>query len=287
MAARATWKGSLRLSLITVPIRVFPATNPAADVSFRQIHRKCHTPIQLKKWCPHCDREVTNDEIVKGYESSKGRFVLVEKEDIARVRPESTRVVDITHVLDASAIDSIYIERAYYLAPDNKTAGAPFAVIREGLDGKAAVGRLALHGREYLVAIVPREKALMLFTLRTSGEVRKMNAIDELDFADVKVKPEEVKLARQVLNSFETEADLSRFTDNYQEALREMLETKGAAVPISEEEGKPTKVVNLMDALRQSLDSVSKAKKKPAKAVARKTARVVKHPSSKATRRAS
>jgi DNA end-binding protein Ku len=187
-----------------------------------------------------------------------------------------------------SEIDPIYIERSYYLAPDSKAAGAPFGVIREGLDGKAAVGRLALHGREYLVAVLAREKALMLFTLRTAGEVRKMDSIDELDFAAVRVKPEEVKLARQVLNSFETDADLSSFTDNYQEALRAMLEKKGAGEPIEVvEKGKPAKVANLMDALRKSLDQVSSEKKRPAKAGARKTARIVKHPSSKATRRAS
>src|SRR5262252_455023 len=92
-AGRSTWKGSIRLSLITIPIRMFPATQ-SSDVSFRQLHRKCHTPIQLRKWCPHCEEEVSADDVVKGYESSKGHFVLVEDEEIARLRPESTRVVD-------------------------------------------------------------------------------------------------------------------------------------------------------------------------------------------------
>jgi DNA end-binding protein Ku len=210
--------------------------------------------------------------------------VLVEEEEIAGIRPESTRVIEISHVVDASTVDPIYIERPYYLAPENKSAGSPFAVVREALDGKAGVGRLALHGREYLVAILPREDALLMYTLRTAGEVRQLKQIDELEYAHTKVKPEEVKLARQVLNSFETEADLSKFTDNYQQALREMLEAKGEAEPIAAEKGKPTKVVNLMDALRQSLDKVSKEKKRPARAAARKTARVVKHPSSKARR---
>ena len=147
MAVRPTWKGSLKLSLINIPIRAFPATNPSSDVSFRQIHRKCRTPIQLKKWCPHCDEEVGKNDIVKGYEAEKGRFVLVEEEEIASVRPDSSRVVDISHVMEASALDPIYIERSYYTAPDNKTAGSPFAVIREALDGKAAIGRMTQHGR--------------------------------------------------------------------------------------------------------------------------------------------
>src|SRR5262245_12819210 len=151
--ARATWKGAIRISLITIPIRVFPATNPASDVSFRQLHRRCKTPIQLKKWCPHCEEEVPAEDIVKGYESSKGQFVVVEEEEISKLRPESTRVIDIAHVVDASKIDPLLIERAYFIAPDTKVAGPSFAVLRESIGDRAVVGRLALHGREYLVAV--------------------------------------------------------------------------------------------------------------------------------------
>jgi len=276
MAARSTWKGSLKLSLISIPIRVFPATNPASDVRFRQFHRKCHTPIQMKRWCPHCEEEVGLDDIVKGYESAKGRFVMVEKEDIEKIRPESTRTVDLSHVLDASAIDPIYIERAYFMAPDNKAAGSSFAVMREALAGKAAVGRLALHGREYLVAVLPRDKEMLLYTLRTSGEVRDAGSIDELKFASAKPRADEVKLARQVLGSLETASDLSAFTDNYEEALKEMLASKRAEVVT--EGGKPasTAPVDLMDALRKSLAQVSAEKKRPARAgSARRTANVL------------
>jgi len=214
MAARSTWKGSLKLSLISIPIRVFPATNPGSDVSFRQFHRKCHTPIKMKRWCPHCEEEVGLDDIVKGYQTSKGRFVMVEKEEIEKLRPESTRTVELSHLVDASAIDPLYIERAYFLAPDNKAAGSSFAVMREALAGKAAVGRLALHGREYLAAVLPRDRELVLYTLRTSGEVRDAGSIDELKFTTARPRAEEVKLARQVLNSLETSADLSTFTDH-------------------------------------------------------------------------
>ena len=149
MAARSTWKGSLKLSLISIPIRVFPATNPSSDVKFRQFHRKCHTPIQMKRWCPHCEEEVALDDVVKGYESAKGHFVMVEKEDIEKIRPESTRTVDLSHILDESAIDPIYIERAYFIAPDNKAAGASFAVMREALE---EVGRQIADGKNVTAA---------------------------------------------------------------------------------------------------------------------------------------
>jgi DNA end-binding protein Ku len=290
MGARPTWKGSLKLSLISVPIRVFPATNSGSDVSFHQIHRKCRTRIQLKKWCPHCEEEVTAADIVKGHEAGDGKYAIVEEEEIAAVRPESTRTVDISDVLDISAIDPIYIERTYYLAPDNKAAGEPFAVIREGLEGKAAVGRLALHGREYLVAILSRGTALIMHTLRTSGEVRALDAIDEIEYADVKVRAPEVKLAKQVLASFETGADLSSFTDHYQEALKEMLSRKKAedVTEVTDgEETKPTKVVNLMDALRKSLATAGEHKRSPRTATTRTRPRVLKHSGAKSKRRAS
>jgi len=269
--ARAAWKGSLRLSLIAIPIRVFPATSAASDVSFRQLHRKCHTPIQLKKWCPHCEEEVSNEDVVRGYESSKGHFVLVEDEEIAKLRPESTRVVDLSHIIDAKAIDPIYIERSYYVTPDTKVAGAAFAVIRDALAGQAAIGRLALHGREYLVAVLPHEQALVLHTLRTAGEVRELSSVPDLTFADAKTKPEEIKLAKQVLGSLKTTRDLTAFTDHYEEALREMIARKGAGTMVTAEGEAPSKVVDLMQALRQSLASVTNEKKKPA--------RVLRHPS--------
>ncbi|MCC7008928.1 MAG: Ku protein [Acidobacteria bacterium] len=264
MAARSSWKGSLKLSLVTIPVRAYPATNPGSDVSFHQLHRKCHTRIQLKKWCPHCHEEVGKDDIVKGYESSKGQYVIVEEEEIARLRPKSSGLVDVSHVVDAAAVDPIFIERAYYLAPDGKAAGPAFAVVRAGLDGRAAIGRVALHGREYLVAVTPRESALILYTLRTAGEVRDMDDVEELSSA-AKARPEEVKLARQILDSFESTADLSTFVDNYEVALKQMLRTKGTkAVSEPEAPAKPARVVNLMDALRQSLERVSAGKKPPA-----------------------
>ncbi len=279
---RATWKGAIRISLITIPIRVFPATNAGSDVSFRQLHRRCKTPIQLKKWCPHCEEEVTAEDIVRGYESAKGQYVLVEEEEISKLRPESTRVIDIGHVVDAAKIDPLLIERAYFLAPDTKTSGPSFAVLRESMADRAAVGRLALHGREYLVAVLPRDNALVMYTLRTSGEVRSAEDIDELEFARGKVKPDEVKLARQVLQHFEQDVDLSTFTDHYQESLRAMLQAKAPDSTVAAKGGKPAgKVVDLMEALRQSLDRIGSEKSRPARVKKPARMRVVAHPAGK------
>lgn len=269
MAMRPSWKGSLRLSLITIPIKAFSATTDAADVKFHQVHRLCKTRIKMKRWCPHCDREVTRDEIVKGHERSDGDYVLVDDEDIKALRPESTRTAQISHVVAAQAIDPILVERSYFLAPGDKAAGASFAVIRDALEDQAAVGRLAMHGREYLVALLKREDALIMHTLRTSGEVRKSTGIKELEFADVKTPAAEIRLAKQVLASFESADAIESFTDNYQAALKKMIAAK-TGTTVTEDEAKPAgrggKVINLMDALRKSLDAAEHTRRrKPAK----------------------
>jgi len=273
MAARPTWKGYLKVSLVTVPVRVFPATNTTGQVRFNQLHAECQTRIQQKRWCPSCDREVDKTEIVKGFEFEKSRYVVMDDEDIAKARPESTRIINLLRFADVDTIDPMYVERPFYLAPDGKVAASAFAVLREALVGKAGIGKLALLGREYLVAVQPKENGLMMFTLRQARELRRMSAIEELDDLPETVNEDEVKLARQVIGTFAGELDLSEFTDDYQAELRRIIDAKiaGEEVVVQELET-PAKVVNLMDALRKSLEQVSAGKKKPAKAAAKPAA---------------
>ena len=277
MAARPTWKGFLKISLVNIPIRVFPATDSAATISFNQLHAECQTRIQQKRWCPHCEREVPMSEIAKGYEFEKGRYVVMDEEDLSKVRPESTRVIDLVQFTDAEAIDPIYVERPYYLAPDGQMALEAFAVMREGMKGKAGIGKLALYGREYLVAVQPKDKGMVMYTMRRSNEIRSMANIEELDSVPSKVKPEEMKLAKAVIENFDAKLNLEDYKDAYQEELQRIIDAKiaGEEVVATEEEA-PPKVVNLMDALRQSLDRVSVEKKKSAKADMEKPAKAAK-----------
>jgi DNA end-binding protein Ku len=275
MPPRPTWKGFLRVSLVTIPVKVFPATESAATLSFNQLHAECQTRIQQKRWCPHCEREVSNAELAKGYEFEKGRYVIVTEEDIQKVRVESTRVIDLVQFADAADIDPIYVDRAYYLAPDGPMAAESFAVMREGMAGKAGIGKVALYGREYLVAIRPQKKGLVMYTLHHDAEIRSIDQIEELSSVPSKVKPEEMKLARQVIATFDGELNLKEYKDEYTEGLRQIIDAKIAGEEfVAPEVQEPAKVVDLMEALRRSLDSVSTTKKKPAKAalaVARKS----------------
>jgi DNA end-binding protein Ku len=271
MAARATWKGFLKISLVNIPIKVFPATESSGSISFNQLHAECQTRIQQKKWCPHCEREVPNTEIVKGYEFEKGRYVIMSDEDLDQVRPESTRVIDLVQFADAAALDPMYVDRTYYLAPDGAMAGDAFAVMRDGMRGKIGIGKLALYGREYLVAVRPFERGIVMHTLHHAAEMRGIDAVDELNSVPATVKPEEAKLARQVIQTFEQPLNLADYKDEYRAGLQTIIDAKiaGQEVVATAAEA-PPKVVNLMDALRKSLDTVSAGKKKSAKAAVAK-----------------
>jgi len=268
VAARATWKGFLKISLVNIPIKVFPATESAGTISFNQLHGECQTRIQQKRWCPHCEREVPNSEIVKGYEFEKGHYVVLTEEDIEKVRPESTRVIDLVQFADEASIDPMFVDRAYYLAPDGGVASEAFAVMRDGMAGKVGVGKLALYGREYLVAVKPQGRGIVMYTLHHAAEIRSIDQVDELNSVPTSVKPAEMKLAQQVISTFEGPLDLASYTDEYRAGLQQIIDAKiaGQEVVAPAQEA-PAKVVNLMDALRKSLDTVSASKKKPAKAV--------------------
>jgi DNA end-binding protein Ku len=268
MAVRATWKGFLKVSLVNIPVRVFPATESAASLSFNQLHAECQTRIQQKRWCPKCDREVPQSEIAKGYEFAKGRYVVMEEEDFAKVSTPSTRVINLEQFTDESAVDPMYVDRAYYLAPDGQVAGDAYAVMREGMKGKIGIGKVALYGREYLVAIKVQQHGLVMYTLHHAAEIRTIDQIEELETVPRTVKPQEVKLAKQVVEMFDGELNLSDYKDEYKEELRKIIDARvaGEEYVAAEVEEPPTNVVDLMAALRRSLDAASAGKKKPAKA---------------------
>jgi DNA end-binding protein Ku len=277
MAVRPTWRGYLKISLVNIPIKVFPATESSATISFNQLHAVCQTRIQQKRWCPQCAREVPNTELVKGYEFEKGRYVVLTEEDVEKVRPESTRVIDLAQFSHESAIDPIYIDRAYYLAPDGAVAADAFAVMRDGMKGKVGIGKLALYGREYLVAVRPQGRGIVMYTLHHAAEIRGIETVEDLDTIPGKVKADEIKLARQIIDTFDAPLDLSTYKDEYREGLQRIIDAKiaGHEVVAPAVEA-PPKVVNLMEALRKSLDAVSATKKRPARAASATPAAVPK-----------
>jgi DNA end-binding protein Ku len=263
---RATWKGFLKISLVNVPILVFPATESSGSLSFNQLHGECQTRIQQKKWCAHCAREVPSSELVKGYEFEKGRYVVLSEEDFDKVHVDSTRVIDLKQFADETAIDPMYVDRTYYLAPGGAMAADAYAVLRAGLQGKIGIGKLALYGREYLVAVRVKGRGLVLHTLHHAAEIRSIEAIDELRSVPAAVRAEEVQLAKQVVEAFQTPLDLATYVDEYRAGLQTIIDAKIAGEEVTAPTiAAPPPVVNLVDALKRSLARIDTAKKRPVK----------------------
>jgi DNA end-binding protein Ku len=276
---RTIWNGSISFGLVNIPVGLALATAPKArssDVSFRTLHRECKTPIRQKRWCPVHDREVGPDEIVKGWEVSKGEFVIVEDADIEAIQDaDDSRAIEISRFVPLDEVDPVYFDRTYYLAPASALAQRrPYVLLLEALKdtGMAAVGRFILRGNETFCLIRPRGEALALETLFVAEDVRSQAEIEEA-VGETTVKKPELDLARQVIDSLVAEFDPDELQSTYRRDLRALLESKLEGQPIAKPEEVPlAPVIDLMEALRASVEQASKSKKKT-KEPAAKTAR--------------
>jgi DNA end-binding protein Ku len=278
---RTIWNGSLSFGLVNIPIGLALATSPkarASDVSFRQLHRECGTPIRQKRWCPLHDREVGPDEIVKGWEVAKGEFVIIEDADLEAIQlADDSRAIEITRFVPLDEVDPVYFDRTYYLAPSSTPAQRrPYVLLLEALKdtGMGAVGRFVLRGNETFCLIRPRGDALALETLFLADDVRSQAEIEEA-VGETQVKDAELDLARQVIDSLVADFDPKELKSVYRSNLRALLEAKldGKEIATPEEPEPEAPVIDLMEALRASVEQASKKQKAPAKtARPRKTA---------------
>ncbi|CAN5202409.1 Ku protein [soil metagenome] len=254
MAARPTWQGHLRLSLVTCPVALYTATSRAGDVSFNLINPKTNNRIKMVVTDPETG-PVERSSLVKGYEVEKDRFIILTDDEIKAVRLETTRTIDIERFVDATEIDRLYWNDPYFLVPDGKIAAEAFAVIRQAMveTGKIALGRVVLHTRERLLALEPRDKGIVAYSLRTKGEVRA--AADYFDdIPDAKVEKNMLAIAEKIIEQQEGDFDPSTFVDNYEEALKALIaEKEKGQKPKLAPAPKDTQVSDLMEALRSSL----------------------------------
>ncbi|HKG44160.1 MAG TPA: Ku protein [Gaiellaceae bacterium] len=262
---RTTWNGSLSFGLVTIPVGLAPATAPkarASDVTFRTLHRECKTPIKQKRWCPVHEREVTNEELVKGWEVSKGQFVIVEDADLEAIAQRDTsRAIEISRFVPLDEVDPMFFDRTYFLAPSSAEAQRrPYVLLLNAMKetGMAAIGRMVIRGNENFVLIRPKGDALVLETLFLAEDVRSQAEIDEAVEA-VDVKEPELELARQLIDSLVGEWEPSELESEYRQDLRKLLEAKLAGEEIAKPEPvADAPVVDLMEALRKSV-AASKA----------------------------
>ncbi|RZN01687.1 Ku protein [Bradyrhizobium genosp. SA-3] len=276
MAPRANWKGFLRLSLVTCPIALFPATSESEKISFNQINKKTGHRIRYLKVDAETGDEVSNEDIVKGYQVDKDRYLEVTKDEIENIALESTRTIEIDEFVPRSEIDDLYLVRPYYIVPDGKVGHDAFAVIRETIRSldKVALARVVLTNREHVIALEARDKGLVGMLLRYPYEVRDAAEYFD-DIQDVKVTKDMLDLAKHILEQKSGHFEPEKFADHYEAALAELLAKKQKGLPIAAvKRAAPGNVVNLMDALRQSLASgKGPPAARPAKAPAKKAAK--------------
>jgi len=257
MAPRANWKGYLRLSLVSCPIALFPATTEREKIRFNQINRKTGHRIKLLKVDAETGEPVDSDEIIRGYEVAKGEYIEVTDEELEAVALESTQTIEIDEFVPKSEIDDLYNVRPYYIAPDGKVGVDAFAVIRDviGAMNMVALGRVVLTSREHVIAIEQRDKGLMGTLLRYPYEVRQPTEFFS-DIPATKVTKDMLDLARHIVETKSGHFQADKFEDHYENALQELLRRKQAGEKITAPEPRqPANVINLVDALRKSLDA--------------------------------
>jgi DNA end-binding protein Ku len=257
MAPRAYWKGYLKLSLVSCPIALFPATSEREKISFHQINRKTGSRIKYRKVDAASGDEVEADDIIKGYEVGKGEYLQLDKDEIEAVAIESKRVIDIDEFVPKKEIDELYLNSPYYIVPDGEVGAQAFAVIREAIkqEGMVAIGKVVFTSREHIIALEARGRGMLGVTLRYPYEIRDEKEYFD-DIPDEKVPKDMLELASHIVETKAGHFDPAKFEDRYEEALKELLKKKqsGAAIERPKERA-PAKVINLMDALRRSVET--------------------------------
>ena len=255
MAARPSWEGHLRLSLVTCPVALWPATSEAETVRFNMINPKTNNRIRMQTIDAGTGEEVSRSELVKGFQVAKGEYVLFDKEELDAVKLESTRIIDIEKFVPRASIDRLYWDTPYHLVPSGKTGIEAYAVIRAAMakQNMVAIGRLVMSTRERICAIEIEEGGLVLTTLRTAAEVR---AIDQIALPDLpKPDPKMLQIAEKIVEQQSGDFDPSEFRDRYEDALRALIEDKRKGRPVKPQKpANDDKVVDLMAALKKSLE---------------------------------
>jgi DNA end-binding protein Ku len=257
MAPRAYWKGYLKLSLVSCPIALYPATSEREKITFHQLNKTTGNRIKYRKVDAESGDEVEAADIIKGYEVGKGEYLELAPEELEAIAIESKRVIEIDEFVPRKEIDEVYFNSPYYVVPDGEIGQQAFAVIREAVrkEGMVALGKIAFTSREHIIALEPRNKGLLGVTLRYPYEVRKQADFFD-DIEDEQVPKDMLELATHIVKTKAGHFDPAKFSDQYENALKELLERKQSGTKIEHaKEREPAKVINLMDALRRSVQS--------------------------------
>lgn len=259
---RSIWKGHIRFSLVTIPIRIYSAVDSQETIRFNQLHKEDNGAVGYDKKCKKCGKALGNEEIVKGYQFEPEQYVIISPEDLEKIKLKSTKVIDIEGFIESSEVHPTLYESPYFVGPDGPVAAKTYSLLAEALQasGKVGIGKVVLRDREEVVLIAPLEGGIVLYKLRNPQELRKMGDVPQIEH--VAANKEELKLSMSLVESMATSLEEVDLTDRYRDALRELIEAKiaGKQVISVPEEEKP--VIDIMSALRQSIEK-TKSQKKP------------------------
>ncbi|RMF60210.1 MAG: Ku protein [Calditrichaeota bacterium] len=269
---RAIWKGHIRFSLVTIPVRIYNAIETAETIRFNQLHKEDNGPIGYEKKCKKCSQPVKNEDIVKGYKYEPDQYVIIEDDDFQKLKLKSTKIIEIEGFVDASEVHPTLFDAPYFAGPDGEVAATAYALLRETLKqtGKMGIGKVVLRDRESVMLLTAQDNGLLLYKLRYPNEIRNINEVPQLD--GIQVDKEQLKLARTLVDSMAKSFDEIPLYDKYKDALKEMIQAKiaGKEVVTVAEEEQP--VVDIMSALKASIEQAKGQKKPMQKATGKKKA---------------
>ena len=264
---RPIWKGHIRFSLVTIPIRIYNAIETSETISFKQLHKKDNGQIGYDKKCEKCSQLVKNEEIVKGYQYEPDQFAIIEPDDLNKLKLKSTKVIEIEGFIDASEVHPTLYDTPYFAGPDGDIAAKTYALLCHTLreSGKMGIGKVVIRDRESVVLLSPQEKGLLLYKLRYPNEVRKITEVPDLESVS-RADKDQLKLAKTLVDSMSKPFSQIQLRDKYKDAVRELIKAKidGKEIVTVEEEEKP--VVDIMTALKESIEQAKKVKKPMKKA---------------------
>jgi DNA end-binding protein Ku len=263
--ASPVWKGTLSFGLLAIPVKLYTAAR-SQRMNLHQLHKVCHTRLKQPLYCPHCNRQVERSEVVRGYEYEKGQYIVVNEDEIKKITPRSSTVMEIVAFVKQEQIDPIYFDASYFMMPD-KDSEKPYALLLKTLEDSNRVGiaTLTMHQREYTVFIRPRKNGLTIHTMYYATEIREVAGYGKAE-KDVKLKPAEVKLAEQLVESLSQDFKPEQFHDKFQENLKTLIEAKQKGKTIvAERQPAPARVIDMMEALKKSLANAEAQNQKPAK----------------------
>lgn len=254
---KTSWKGSISFGMVYFPVNVYTATSGSEGVKFNYLHKKCNTRVRYKKFCEACNEEVSQDDLVKGYEYEKDKYILVTDEDFEKLPIKSKKTISIMNFVDEDKIDPIYLDKAYYVGPGNFSASKAFELFRRAMrdTGKVGIAKITLSSNEYVSMVKPYDKGgMLLYLLYYSNEIRRSESIPEMNY-NADIHENEMKMAVSLINNMSSEFDIDVYRNEYQEALKELIQAKVQGKEVVSPPEAQSNIIDLMEALKASVEA--------------------------------